>query len=97
MKGRAAALAAAMGGFCLLGAAPAAACHKFAYWGFPWPQRCGPIFKPAPILPKRIYQPPALLPNEIPIPSMAFTECPPADEDTTGRVMLRAALEGKPN
>jgi hypothetical protein len=91
------ALAAAMGGLFLWGAPPAQACHKFAYWGFPWPQRCGPEFKPAPIQ-KRIYLGPPPIPEarpiDIPIPDMAFTECPAADDDTAGRVMLRAALEG---
>lgn len=94
---RRAALAAALGGLALLGAAPAQACHKFAYWGFPWPQRCGPEFRPAPIQ-KRIYLGPPPIPmarpTEIPLPDMAFIECPAADEGMAGRVMLRAAIEG---
>lgn len=94
---RRAALAAALGGL-LLGAAPAQAhCHKFAFWRFPWPQRCGPIFKPAPP-PRRIYLGPPPIPErpaEIPLPSVIFIGCPAADEETAGRVMLRVALEGK--
>jgi hypothetical protein len=92
------AIAAAIGGLSLCGAAPAHACHKFAYWGFPWPQRCGPEFRAADP-PKRIYLGPPPIPEarpiEIPLPDMAFTECPAADEDTTGRMKLRALLEAK--
>jgi hypothetical protein len=51
---------------------PAAACHRFARWRYPWPQRCGAIhaerparvaareIAPAPFAPIRSLPPPTL-------------------------------------
>ena len=39
------------GGFALalFSVQPALSCHRYAHWGYPWPQRCG-----APIQPTRV-------------------------------------------
>jgi hypothetical protein len=68
----------------------AAACHRYARWYYPWPQRCGAIREMRPQTIRRIS--PIL---EIPLPSLTSGDLvePEADEPTRTRVLLRAALE----
>jgi len=70
---------------------PAAACHHFTIWRYPWPQRCSP---PARLvrhaLPPEAPTPPIVLPNLTPIEWSGD-----ADEGMRREVLLRALLGGK--
>lgn len=80
--------------YLLLGSPAAWACHKFRYWGFPWPQRC-PVERrmiETPLLPPL---PPILSRDgDIPLPNLKadWGGCPP---DMKARLLLRAALDGE--
>jgi hypothetical protein len=83
---------------CALGASDAQACHRFSRWYYPWRQQCGTTAY-RPIAYKRVYEPPQLPAPpvkdiEIPLPDLEFSPCPPASDEATGRILLRATLEG---
>lgn len=87
--------------------AQASACHRFSRWYYPFPQpRCG-VARQGTILDKISRgSVPRAVPNQerpknkadtadIPLPSLARTDCDggAADEPTRARLLLRAALE----
>lgn len=70
----------------LIFVSPAYACRLHSIWRFPWPQRCPVELAVRPPLPHR--------PTSIEIPLPALTGIDwgdPADEQTLGRLLLRAA------
>ena len=84
----------------------AASCHHYSRWYYHFPQRCG-VARQGTILDKISRgSVPRAVPNqersknkadtaEIPLPSLARTDCVggAADEPTRARILLRAALE----
>lgn len=69
---------------------PAHACHLYSVWHYPFRQRC-----PAPPAPHpRPHRPPS--PASIPLPALAGIDWgQPPDDETLGRLMLRAKMEGQ--
>jgi hypothetical protein len=77
----------------LIVVAPAeAACHKFSYWAYPWPQRCPTIVTPARIIRGAQAPPPAI---NISLPTLTSIDWgETADERLRGMVALRIKLQG---
>jgi hypothetical protein len=84
----------ALFGFVVL-ASPAQACRLHSVWHYPWKQRC-PVVAFARLPP---HERPALLQRievTIPLPRLDDIEWGDrADEQTLGRVLLRAKLDGR--
>ena len=78
-----------------------ASAHCYSVWHYPWKQRCGGSRQT--VLAERGHNPtklskvlsPAQDEPDIPLPSLARTDCDggAADEPTRARLLLRAALE----
>jgi len=67
-----------------------ARCHHYRYWAFKFPQSCSSIALAHPILlfpPKRN--------DDIPLPGLDFVPVDEPDDETRGRILLRAALGGR--
>ena len=77
----------------VLVAQPAQACKKYSIWRYPYPQHCyGTAHASAPT-------PSGIVPlprpeEEIPLPGLDFVPASEPDDDTRGRILLRAALGG---
>jgi hypothetical protein len=70
--------------------APASACRHYSIWGFPWAQRCSVS---TPIRALSVTPTPPVRDTDMPLPSLTpvvWGDAP--DEDTRGRLLLRAAL-----
>jgi hypothetical protein len=81
-------------------ASPAQACRLHAIWHYPFRQRCPVVYamasRPKPARPPSPVQPAVLRSEEtIPLPDLGDIEWGHmADEETIGRVLLRAQIEG---
>lgn len=84
----------------LFNAPPAAACHRFSRWHYPWPQPCGlsthapryVVSAPEPVFPP--IRPDFMDDDEIPLPALSAADvrgCE-ADDLTRGRLLLHYLL-----
>ena len=71
---------------------PAQACRHYSRWYYPYPQHCYGLAARAPATP-------AVLPpkrnDDIPLPGLDFVPVDEPDDETRGRILLRAALGGR--
>jgi hypothetical protein len=73
----------------LLLVAPASACRHYSIWGFPWAQRCS-VSTPVRAVPVTPTPP---VDTDMPLPDLtAVIWGDDPNEDTRGRLLLRAAL-----
>lgn len=73
----------------LLIASPASACHRFARWSYPWPQRCGVGLAqrpPARVVAGEVEPPKPALERAEPIPLLSA----PSNEDLDGQARAQA-------
>ena len=74
----------------LAAVAPASACRHYSIWGFPWAQRCS-VSTPVRAVP--VTPTPPVRDTDMPLPDLTpVVWGDDRDEDTRGRLLLRAAL-----
>jgi hypothetical protein len=85
----------------MMTAAPAEACHRFARWHYPWPQRCGVQRHVAGLVTPVSFEAPLPAPRpdaaEFPLPDMAGIWDAAADDETRARLIAIVKLREQMN